>query len=358
MTENILDKFLGDVSMKIVEAMEKIDANAKGILFIADSDRKLIGAITDGDIRRWLIETGKLDTDISKIINYKPKYLSEKERFHAEEIMSRMKMTAMPVVDSTGKIKDIIFLDYNNGPVSLGRRKKLADTPVVIMAGGKGTRLYPYTKILPKPLIPVGEIPIAERIINQFCEFGCNDYYLIVNYKKNMIKAYFNESEHDYQVHYADEDRPLGTGGGLSLLRGQINKTFILSNCDILIEEDFNKIMKFHRENGNKITMVCSLKNYRVPYGVVNLGESGSIESMEEKPTLSFFTNTGCYIAEPEVIDDIPDNTEMGFPDMIVKYKNEGKKVGVYPISEKSWLDMGQPDTYEDMSRRLTGNTL
>ncbi|MDY6323757.1 MAG: sugar phosphate nucleotidyltransferase [Catonella sp.] len=353
MTSSIIDKFLGTTDMTIVSAMEKIDSNTKGILFITDEDRRLIGAITDGDIRRWLIQTGKLDTDISKIINYSPKSINESDRFRAEEIMKAKKLTAMPVINSEGIIKDIIFLDYENGAVGLGHRKKLGDIPVVIMAGGKGTRLYPYTKILPKPLIPVGELPIAELIINQFCEFGCNDYYLVVNYKKNMIKAYFNETEHDYHVYYADEDTPLGTGGGLSLLKGKIHNTFILSNCDILIEEDFNKIMKFHRENKNKITMVCSLKNYRVPYGVVNLGESGSIESMEEKPTVSFFTNTGCYIAEPEVIDEIPDNTEMGFPDIINKYRNAGEKVGVYPISEKSWLDMGQPDTYEDMCRRL-----
>lgn len=353
MTNNLLDNFLCTEQTKIVSAMEKIDANTKGILFVVDDERKLIGAVSDGDIRRWLIRFGKLDVEISKVMNPNPKAIKESDRLNAKGFMTREKLNVVPVVDESTKVKDIIFLDYEYGAVGLGHRKKLGDIPVIIMAGGKGTRLYPYTKILPKPLIPVGELPIAELIINQFCEFGCNDYYLVVNYKKNMIKAYFNETEHDYHVYYADEDTPLGTGGGLSLLKGKIHNTFILSNCDILIEEDFNKIMKFHRENKNKITMVCSLKNYRVPYGVVNLGESGSIESMEEKPTVSFFTNTGCYIAEPEVIDEIPDNTEMGFPDIINKYRNAGEKVGVYPISEKSWLDMGQPDTYEDMCRRL-----
>ena len=167
--------------------------------------------------------------------------------------------------------------------------KKELDIPVVIMAGGLGTRLYPYTKVLPKPLIPIGEIPIAEHIINRFNNCGCKNFHLIVNHKKNMIKAYFNEIEKDYSVDYVDEDRPLGTGGGLSLLKGKINKTFILSNCDILIDENYEKIYEYHKKEKNLITMICSLKNIKIPYGVINIGENGEIDSMKEKPEVSFY---------------------------------------------------------------------
>jgi NDP-sugar pyrophosphorylase family protein len=163
-----------------------------------------------------------------------------------------------------------------------------------------------------------------------------------------MIKAYFNEIDKDYNVYYIDENKPLGTGGGLSLLKGRISSTFILTNCDILVQEDFNKIYQLHKEKKHLITMVCSLKNFSVPYGVVEIGEHGEIESMREKPELSFFTNTGCYIVEPEVIEELEDDTMIGFPDIIEKYKSQAKNVGVYPIGEKAWLDMGN---FEEMKR-------
>jgi dTDP-glucose pyrophosphorylase len=346
-----IELFLGRPSMSIVDALEKIDKNTRGILFITDGEQHLVGCLTDGDIRRWLIKTGNLKTDISQSMNKSPKFIYSELRDNAPGLMKKEAVTAIPIVNKNNQIVDIVFDsdDPSNMPIS----DELQKVPVVMMAGGKGTRLYPYTKVLPKPLIPIGDIPISERIINQFHRFGCKEFYLVVNYRKNMIKAYFNEIEKDYQVKYADEDEPLGTGGGLSLLKGQINDTFILSNCDILIQDDFTKIYKYHKEHHNKITMICSLKNYRIPYGVINLGDNGTIQSMKEKPTVSFFTNTGCYIVEPDVINHIPDKTFLGFPDIIDQYRDAGENVGVYPISEKSWLDMGQMDTLRDMQRRL-----
>lgn len=160
------------------------------------------------------------------------------------------------------------------------------------------------------------------------------------------LRGDIGELESDYNVHFVDEDVPLGTGGGVSLLKGMIKDTFILTNCDNIVEDDYSQIYEYHKEHKNLITMICSLKNFSIPYGVVNLANEGTIKSMEEKPTFSFFTNTGCYIVEPEVIDDIPEGTFMGFPDMIEKYRSEGKNVGVYPISENAWLDMGEMDAW------------
>jgi NDP-sugar pyrophosphorylase family protein len=168
-----------------------------------------------------------------------------------------------------------------------------------------------------------------------------------------MIKAYFNEIEKAYKVDYVDEDKPLGTGGGLSLLKGKINSTFILSNCDILIEEDYEKIYNYHKKEKNLITMVCSLKNIKIPYGVIEISETGEIESMKEKPELSFFTNTGIYIVEPKIIEELEEDKPIGFPDIIEQYKAKGEKIGIYPISENSWMDMGQIDEMEEMRRRL-----
>lgn len=352
LTEKGKETLIGHDSISITEALKKIDENALGVLFIVDSGKKLIGALSDGDIRRWLIKTGDLKASAAQAMNKNPKYVLEKAEEDSTRLMEENCITAIPVVDEQMHVVKVVD-NKNKTKKTYLTSKRLQSVPVVMMAGGMGTRLYPYTKILPKPLIPVGDKPIAEIIIESFCEYGCNEYYLIVNHKKNMIKAYFGELDTEYNVHFVDEDVPLGTGGGVSLLKGLINDTFILTNCDNIVEDDYSRIYEYHKEHKNLITMICSLKNFSIPYGVVNLANEGSIKSMEEKPTFSFFTNTGCYIVEPEVINDIPERTFMGFPDMIEKYRSEGKNVGVYPISENTWLDMGEMDALERMRARL-----
>lgn len=342
-----IKEFLIDEECSMLEAMELLDKVAKKVLFITKQER-LIAAITDGDIRRWILKKGNLDAKVKDVANYKPSYIYEKDKQKAKKYMARHSIEALPIVDQNLRIISILFWDNEE----ISSRKKM-DVPIVIMAGGLGTRLYPYTKILPKPLIPIGEIPIAEHIINRFNKAGSKDFFLIVNHKKNMIKAYFNEIKKKYIINYIDEDKPLGTGGGLSLLKGKINSTFILSNCDILIEEDYEKMYSFHKKEKNLITMICSLKKIKIPYGVVEIGQNGEIESMSEKPELSFFTNTGMYIVEPRVIEELEENRFVGFPDIIEEYKNAGEKIGVYPISENAWMDMGQLDEMEEMIKRL-----
>lgn len=176
---------------------------------------------------------------------------------------------------------------------------------------------------------------------------------MIVNYKRNMIKAYFDELDKKYQIDFIMEEKPLGTGGGISLLKGKIKNTFVLTNCDILIDDDLTKAYRQHTQSGNLITMVCSLKNFTIPYGVVNIGEDGIIQSIQEKPHMSFFTNTGCYFVEPEVIENLEYNKSADFPTVIEQYRQAGKKVGYYPIGEDAWLDMGQLDELEKMRARL-----
>lgn len=222
-----------------------------------------------------------------------------------------------------------------------------------MMAGGLGTRLYPYTKILPKPLIPVGEQPIAELIMDRFRDFGCHDFTMIVNYKRGMIKSYFGELEKDYTVNFADEDVFMGTGGGLCLLKGKMKSPFFFTNCDTLLDVDFGDIYEYHKAHGNLVTMVCAFKHYTVPYGVVELGEDGGIAAMREKPELDFLTNTGVYVVEPRVVEEMRDGEKIGFPDVIERYRAAGEKVGVYPISESSWMDMGQLEELEKMRRKL-----
>lgn len=340
-------KFLIDEDESMIKAMEQLDRISTKTLFVTRKG-DLVAALTDGDIRRWILKERKLDAKVKNIANYNPKFLYEFEKSKSKEYMKIHSIEALPIVDDNMNILTIVLLkDEEVGP------KRSLEVPVVIMAGGLGTRLYPYTKILPKPLIPIGEIPMVEHIINRFNQYGCNQFYLVVNHRKNMIKAYFNEIEKEYKVDYVDEDKPLGTGGGLSLLKGKINSTFILSNCDVLIEEDYERIYNYHKKENNSITMVCSLKNIKIPYGVIEISETGEIESMKEKPELTFFTNTGMYIVEPIIIEGIDEDKAISFPDIIEQSKAKGEKIGIYPISENSWMDMGQLEGMEEMRRRL-----
>lgn len=332
----------------ILEAMRQLDQSEKKILFV-HKEGKLQASLTDGDIRRWILKKGDLQLPVKYVANYNPIYLFEQQEYMAVHTMKKYQIDAVPIVDSRYMVKKVVFANDFQQEHGMFTKK----IPVVVMAGGRGTRLSPYTNILPKPLIPVGDYPIAEHIINRFCAFGCSQFYMIVNYKRNMIKAYFDEIDKAYQLDFVSEEKVLGTGGGLSLLRGRIKDTFILTNCDILIEDDLSKVYKQHAESGNLITMVCSLKNFTIPYGVVNVGENGTIESMQEKPNISFLTNTGCYFVESEVIENMEYNEPADFPSIVEKYIEEGKKIGIYPIGEEAWLDMGQFDELEKMKARL-----
>ena len=165
----------------------------------------------------------------------------------------------------------------------------------------------------------------------------------------------FFSYKRNYNVTWYDEETPLGTGGGLTLLRGKLDRTFFFTNCDTLIQSNYESMLKFHRENSNAVTMICAHKNLTIPYGVIEMGENGSIEGFREKPLMSFLTNTGMYLVEPGVIDEMKDNTPVGFPDVVEKLRLKGENVAVYPISESEWMDMGQLSELEKMRKRLYG---
>lgn len=345
---NINELYVGG-NLSIKNALKKLDDTAKKILLVVDG-KKLVGILTDGDIRRWILKNGDLSEPIKSIMTKNPKYIYEEDRLNAKNMLRKESIEAIPILNKNEEIVDIIF--WNDSFNQKLKHNKIGN-PVVIMAGGKGTRLYPYTKILPKPLIPIGDIPIVERIINRFNKYGCTDFHMTVNHKKNMIKAYFNEISKDYNIDYIDEDKPLGTAGSLYFLKNKIKETFFLSNCDILIDGDYSKMLKYHKEHKSKITLITSLKHYTIPYGVMNIDQNGDVSKMEEKPEYDFLVNTGMYILEPEVLDDIPENEFFHITELINTYINNGEKIGVYPISEGAWLDMGQVKEMESMIERL-----
>lgn len=331
----------------IKTAMAKIDKNSQGIIYICE-DRQLIGVLTDGDIRRYILCSGDLNADVNSIANKNPKYLEKGMYEDIREFMDKNTITSVPIVNQQKEILSIHFLNGDDK-----KEKKILNLPVVIMAGGKGTRLYPYTQILPKPLIPIGEKTITECIMDRFEEYGCIQFDMIVNYKKNFIKAYFQDNENTRNVSFIEEKEFLGTGGGLKLLSGRYPSTFFMSNCDILVEEDYSDILDYHRQNQNIVTMVCAIKELTIPYGTVDITDSWQALRLNEKPSLSFITNTGFYVIEPAFIDEIPENAFVHITDIIQNCIDKKLKVGVYPVSEDKWLDMGQLDELEKMKRKF-----
>ncbi len=331
----------------VCDAMRVLDRSDVKILFVAD-EKKLIGTLTDGDIRRFLFNGGTLNDSAEKAANHKPKTAANYAQ--AAELYNRLYYIAIPIVDSRGYVTDIYVGD--EAPI---KEQKKIHIPVVINAGGKGTRLDPFTRVLPKPLIPVGDLPIIEHILQQYGKFGCDNFSMIVNYKKELIKTYFKESENKYDISWYDEVTPLGTGGGLSLLKGKMKETFFFTSCDTLLLADYESMLRFHQQSGNAITMICAWKNITIPYGIVEMGKNGIIETMREKPELSFLTNTSIYLVEPEVIEEIPEDTPISFPEVIQMQIDKGRKTAAYPVSENEWLDMGQMSELEKMRERLYG---
>ena len=353
LTMERLSMFIGQTSMNIIDVMEKIDKNTSGSLFIEDKYDRLCGCVTDGDIRRWILKKGNLKASVCEVMNENPKYLFADESCRAKIFMEQEFIKTLPIIDSNHHIVDICILNRNEITKAEEACAEIENVPVVIMAGGKGTRLYPYTKILPKPLIPIGDTPIIERIIECFCQYNIMKYYITVNYKKGMIKSYFSDLNPSYDIEYVEESKPLGTGGSIKLIKEKFENPIFITNCDAIILADYAEIYKYHKSSGNLITVVSALKNIIVPYGVINSGKNGQIKSMEEKPRLSYFINTGMYIINPEVIELIPKDTMFHMTQLVEKVMDNGGKVGMYPVSEDSFLDMGEFDEMKRMEEKL-----
>lgn len=347
-----LNEVCVSTEQSIINTIKQLDKSSKKIIFVLENSM-LVGVVTDGDIRRWILKNGDLNAKVTEIMNPHPVYIYEQERHNAIKSLKQNQIQAIPIVNTERGIVDVVFW---NDLFEQELEKQIYEDircPVVIMAGGKGTRLYPYTKVLPKPLIPIGDLTIIERIMNRFMSFNCKEFYITVNYKKNMIKAYLEDSAKEYMIEYIEEEKFLGTGGSLYLLKGALKGSFFVSNCDILVEANYAEILKYHQENGYKITMVTSLKNYVIPYGVVEVESGGGIKQMLEKPEFNFQVNTGLYVLESEVLGDIPENEFFHITDLINKYIQRGEKVGVYPVTENSWLDMGEITEMENMCKKL-----
>jgi dTDP-glucose pyrophosphorylase len=331
--------------LTIYEALKLMDAIDYKLLTVMNGT-KFFSLLSIGDIQRALLKNMTLDTTIDQIVREKVRVAHL--GFTLDEIkdmMTTYRMEFCPVIDDALNIVEIHFWDdiFQN---KNHRHLEKFDLPIIIMAGGFGTRMKPLTNVIPKPLIPIGDCSILEHIMNSFHDYGCKDFYISVNYKADLIKYYLNEQDLPYQVSYFKEDKPLGTAGSLSLLKDKIHTTFFVSNCDILVNQDYAEVLKYHQENKNDITIIAALKSYEIAYGTLNTVDDGLLDSLSEKPNLNFKINTGMYILNPSTLNEIPEDTFFHITDLIDKIKSKGGRVGVFPISEKSWTDIGIWEEY------------
>lgn len=331
---------------EILTALKKMDEIGRKLLLVIEDD-KFCGVLSIGDIQRAIIKQKKLQDPVSEILRKIITVSHVSESY--EEIKKKMiekRTECMPVLDDENKLVKVIFWEDIIEDTKPNITKNF-NLPIVIMAGGKGTRLRPITHVIPKPLIPIGEKTILEIIMDSFIDFGSDNFYLSVNYKADMIDFYLKGVENrNYNVSYFQEEKPLGTAGSLHLLKDKIKDTFFVTNCDILVDQDYSEVLDYHRTNNNELTIVAALKHYSIPYGTIETKEESLLKAITEKPEITYKINTGLYILEPSLLNEIPENKFFHITHLIEKLQTENRRVGIFPVSEKSWTDIGEWPEY------------
>jgi len=330
----------------LFEVLEKMDEQMVKLLIVTDENSHYYSLISIGDIQRAILNKTSLNTEITAILreNVVVGYVND-DLQSLKEMVFKERIEFLPIIDHNNKIHDLILLK------NLGAKFKTTDIlkelSVVIMAGGKGTRLRPITYVIPKPMVPIGEKSILQIIVERFKAYGCNDFHLSVNYKEEMIAQHVKDIDLNVNFSFLREKKPSGTAGSLEYLKGKVQNTFIVSNCDIVIDQDYSEVYKYHKDNNNMLTAVAAMKRFSLPYGVMEVKDNGILTGLKEKPSMDFHVNAGVYFIEPEALDYIPINTFFNITDLMEKLMDDDKRVGVFPVSDGSWLDIGEWPQYQ-----------
>ncbi len=323
----------------IFEALKIIDTVALQIALVVNESGRLLGTLTDGDIRRGILQNISLQSPVSIVMNTSVTVAdSGDDRDRILSLMKNKGLRHIPVVDDQHRVKDLKILEQI---IKTSTRENV----VVIMAGGLGTRLRPLTEKIPKPMLKVGGKPVLETILENLMEHGLKNFYFAVNYKAEVIENYFGDGlRKGVSIIYLHETTRLGTAGALSLLPKRPDNTFLVINGDILTNVNFSQLLRFHEEQQSTATMCVREFQYQVPYGVVRI-EQHRLRSIDEKPTQKFFVNAGIYALEPEVLDCIPYNKDYNMPVLFKHLIEQKKETTAFPIREY-WLDIGRLEDY------------
>ncbi len=328
--------------MTIKETLRVINEHACRIAFVVEEENKLVGIVTDGDVRRGLLADLTLDEKVINIINKSPIICNKKEATpeNVRKIINDNHILNLPVVDDDNRLIDVFTYD------NLERNLK-KDNPVFIMAGGFGTRLRPLTDNCPKPMLKIGDLPILEHILNRFIENGFHQFYFSTHYLAEQIRDYFGDgSKWDVSITYIHEEKPLGTGGALGLLpKDEIKLPLIVINGDVMTKIDFGHVVDFHNERQSIATMCVREYVHNVPFGVIEI-DGYYVQSMIEKPSHRNFINAGIYVLDPDIVKAVPFDKKVDLPTVLQGYMDQGERVSSFPIHEY-WLDVGRIDDFE-----------
>jgi len=332
----------------IFSAMKRLESTGERSLIVVNNSSKFLGTLTDGDIRRNIIKGVNLKTKINKIYKKNAIYLLE-GRFNdkqVEKILIKQNHITIPVLDP----KTHRYLYFVSWKTIFGEKKPIENIKncnVVVMSGGVGKRLLPFTEVLPKPLIPIKGKPVVDHIIDNFKLFGIKKFFLTLNFKSKILKSYFkSKNNKKIKISFVKENMPLGTIGSLKLLKNQLTENFFSINCDIIINHNLKEIYDFHTSNNYDLTIVTSIKNFEIPYGVCETNSKGVLKNFLEKPSYDLFVNTGLYVFKKSTINFIPRNQNFDIQKLIEKLKKSKKKIGIFPINQSSWFDVGQWTEY------------
>jgi len=336
MLKKDLSKILINPDNTLEEAIQALNSGGMRIVIVIDGGYKLLGIITDGDIRTALLEQMGMETNAEEFMNSNPYLATEEES--KESILEKMherNILAVPIIDSKGRIK---ALETIHETIKTPR----IENPVILMAGGYGKRLHPLTQETPKPLLKVGSEPILETIIKHLADFGFYNFFISTHYKSKMISNYFQDgSKLNVKIDYIHEKEPMGTAGTLTLLPEEFSELpIILMNGDLATELDFNSLLRNHNESNSSITICVVEYDFQVPYGVIEMRKS-KVKNIVEKPTHKFFVNAGIYIINPEVIAELTDPSYLDMTDLLKERIEKGNGINIFPLFEK-WLDIGR----------------
>ncbi|MEX1211418.1 MAG: nucleotidyltransferase family protein [Balneolaceae bacterium] len=323
----------------IREALIVLDKLAKdAISFVVDEDDKLLGSLTDGDVRRGLINGAQLNQPVEDIIQSNPRYLRKGDQDIEKVIQFREgNFKVIPILDKDDRIVNVI---------NFGVLKSYLPVDVVVMAGGKGTRLRPLTEKTPKPLLKVGDKPILEHNLHRLSLYGMDDFWITVNYLGEQIESHFGNGNHkNLNINYVWEDEPLGTIGSVSRITDFIHDYVLVTNSDILTGLDYEDFfLKFKHEEADFAVVTIPYK-VDIPYAVLETS-NGHVMSFKEKPTYTYYSNGGIYLMKREITDRIPKNAFFDTTDLMENLIEDGKKVISYPLNGY-WLDIGKPEDFE-----------
>ena len=338
-----LQKITVTSDISIRESLDNLNSGGIQALLVINKDSTFAGIITDGDIRRHLLKDGNLETSIGAIIKKDSTIAMTEDENELNDIFKRNKINHIPVLNKKNQIISLAMrADLNN------KSYENINSSIVVMAGGKGSRLAPLTNIIPKPLIPIGYSTIVEKIFDSFVNQGFNNFKLIINYKKELIRSYFNELEHSYKLEFLEESKFLGTIGGIKEFSKKLTDNFVVTNCDVVTDINYHKFFKHHIKKEAYLSILGLKKSTKVPYGVLKLDEESDVTGIQEKPKQTHTIMTGIYIINKKALDFIPDGVEFGMDELIEKLIFNNKVVTSFVI-EDGWYDMGQFSEYKKL---------